>query len=213
MKCFFPIPLPDNTKTGWSCGEVAVIVALEYLRVLPPLNEKEAEKLTKKIPGYNTWPEQLLRIASVYPMIQAIVYRSRSFMTPPVEHVCKYYPILSAERLLAETDVDDLEIAIRECEKNGQYVVKNVILKTILDEVKSGRAVIVWVCFDTLYKKNANDGFNAHYVIVTGFDSEYVYVHECGSSKRLPEANKPIKRERFVKALGPDPSFMVWYLK
>lgn len=51
---FAPIPLPDNTKTGWSCGEVSVISVLKYFNVLPLLNEEMAREVTHKIPTYNT---------------------------------------------------------------------------------------------------------------------------------------------------------------
>lgn len=210
IKDFLPIPLPDNTKTGWSCGEVAIVATLKYFDTESLLDEEQARVLTHKIPEYNTWPEQLLRIASVYPAVHATIYRSRLFTIPASKHIHKYYSIISAEQLLKETDVNDLEIAIQECEKNNQYLIKDITLETIFDEVRKGNVVIPWACSSTLYGRNMDKGFNAHYVIVTGFDSDYIYVHECGGTNKLPEANKPIERERFMKALGPDPNFMAW---
>ena len=209
-KNLLPIPLPDNTKTGWSCGEVAVIAALEYLGIEPLPDEEQARVLTHKIPEYNTWPEQLLRIAFAFSTVGAVIYRLKSFTIPASEHVRKQYPAISAERLLRETDINDLEAAIKECEKNNHYLTKDFTLETILLETEKGNVVIPWVCFDTLYGRNTDKGFNAHYVIVTGFDSYYIYVHECGGINKLPEANNQIRREQFIKALGPDPIFMVW---
>lgn len=207
---FLTIPLPDNTKTGWSCGEVAVISALEYLNIEPRLTEESARKLTHKIPTYNTWPEQLIRIAFIYPTVSVTIYRSKLFSFPIHDYICSQYEEVSAERLLKETDVNDLEDAIKECENNNQCVIKNITLETILGEVRPGKVVIVWVCFDTLYGPDTAKGFNAHYVIVTGFDPDNVYVHECGGLHSRPEANKPIQRGLFMKALDPDPNFMVW---
>lgn len=209
-KNFLSIPLPDNTKTGWSCGEVAAIATLKYLNAQPALDEDGARELTHKIPAYNTWPEQLLRIAFAYPEIHAIIYRTKTFNVPIAEHICQSYSGVAAQHLLEETDENDLEKALQECEKRKSYSIQNITLETILAQVRPGRVVIPWACFDALYRENISNGFNAHYVIITGYDLQYVYVHECGGINKLPEANKLIERERFMKALGPDPNFMVW---
>lgn len=211
-KTLLPIPLPDNTKTGWSCGEVAVISTFDYFNVRPLLNEERAMILTHKIPKYNTWPEQLVRIASECSMINVTIHRSIPLTFPVSDYIRTHYTNISSECLIRETDIDDLEKAIQEYKNNGKYIIKKISLEDVLAEVISGRVVIVWCCFDTLYGNNTEKGFNAHYIVVTGFDSDYIYIHECGGVHKQPEANKPITHKQFMKALGPDPNFMVWSL-
>lgn len=146
----------------------------------------------------------------MYPMLSAMIYRSRPFSLPLYDYICKYYSTISSERLLKETDINDLENAVQESKNSNQYLTKDITLETILDNVHRNSIVIVWVCFDILYGRTTEKGFNAHYIIITGFDQAYVYIHECGGIHNPPEANKQIPRDRFLKALGPDPNFMVW---
>lgn len=204
------IPPTNNTETGYSCGEVAVMSMLRYL--LPeaaPLSRNKAEELTGKIPHYNTWPEQLVRISDEYPELDATIYRSHPITIPVDAYIRTQYGTHSAEVLIAETDLPDLEAAIIHSEKVDRYIISPFDMKFLLQNVIEGQVVIPWIDYDVLHERNTGI-FNAHYIIVTGYDKDNVTIHECGGITSLPVAHQKISTSRFFKELGPDPDFIVF---
>ncbi len=202
------IPLPDNASTGFSCGEVALLAAIEYLlpeRSVP--SREEIEALTQKLHDHNTWPEELARVADVYPELQATIYRAHPITIPVVDYIRRYYGPAN-EHIVAETNILSLETAIRDCETKGRYRIETFDLESLLGHVTKDKVVIGWFDTNVLYEYDS-DTFKPHYNIVTGYDLDCVFMHESGNSHTLPVAHQRIGHARFMKALGPTPNFLV----
>lgn len=202
------IPPAANAETGYSCGEVALQAAVQYL--LPeaePLTRAKAEELTRKLPNHNTWPEELARITELYPALEATIYRTHPIEPSVSEYVRRFYGPEN-EHLLEETNVPSLEEAIGECTEKGVYKFGPFDLETIFDLITENQVVIGWFDCNVLYEYEINN-FKAHYNILTGYDLDCVSMHESGNSHTLPVNHQRIGHERFMKALGPTPNLLV----
>lgn len=202
------IPLPDNSPTGFSCGEVALSAALKYLVPEQETPSREQlERLTRKLPDHNTWPEELARVEELHPELTATIFRTHPITGPAADYIRRHYGPTN-EHIVAETNLPSLEAAIIECETKGRYRIGAFDLESLLRHVTATAVVIGWFDINVLYEYET-DTFQPHYDIVTGYDLDCVSVHESGNAHTLPVAHQRIGHQRFMKALGPTPNFLV----
>lgn len=203
----FNIPPTDNTATGYSCGEVALVAAISYL--LPqseaPTREK-FEQLTCKISNYNTWPEELVVALKTYPELKPTIHRTHPVTVPADSYIRHYYGA-NNEHIVEETNLPNLEKAIKECEARGLYEIGPFTLESLLGHVTEDSVVIGWFNCNILYEYET-DTFKPHYNILTGYDLDCVSMHESGNLHSLPVAHQRVGHERFMKSLGPTPNFI-----
>lgn len=88
---------------------------------------------------------------------------------------------------------------------------RDMLLEELLGYISKDSVPIVLVNW---YAISGKDGFNGHFLPVTGYDKENVYVHNPGIAQAM--AHLPIKREVFLKAWkskGTDKDCVVVYRK
>jgi len=202
----FDIPPTDNTA-GYSCGEVALVAAISYL--LPDKERPTRERLesfTCKLPNYNTWPEELVGVMADYPELKMTIHRTHPIACPADAYIRCYYGERN-KHLVSETNLPNLEKAIKECEAKGLYKIGAFDLESLLGHVTEDQVVIGWFDCNVLYEYEI-DTFKPHFNIVTGYDLDCVSMHESGNLHSLPVAHERVGHERFIKALGPTPNFL-----
>jgi uncharacterized protein YvpB len=182
----FNIPF-FKQKDNTDCGISALKMAFAYLG--QEIEEREIEKLAGKKPGKGLGTINL-SIASAKKGFKTKFF-SKTINFNPENLKMDFYKKFAASDLINESN----KLANEARQAGAELVEKSIELNELLGHVKENSAVIVLLDWNTLLQKQ---GYQGHFVVITGFDKESIYVHN--SSINNPEKNKKIKKELFEKA-------------
>lgn len=184
------------------CGPLGLKMALAYLG-----EDYSFEKLSEEERQLDTglvWTLGIVRAAKClgFP-VKMYSVTNFSHQEDDLEYYKKY---ANDEGMLLLKELDN------ETKKLGVFVEeKNMSLDELLDFVSDSSIPIVLINWYILAKK---EGFSGHFVPITGYDDEFVYIHNPGLAS--PQAYMPVKRDIFLKAWeskGTDKDTVIVYRK
>ncbi|RJQ15689.1 hypothetical protein C4573_06045 [Candidatus Woesearchaeota archaeon] len=189
------IPFYKNDGDGSQCMQVAMKIVLKHF-----LNKdfalEELDKLTRR--KANRWTSTV-QIASVLQDLGLNVkYYSKEDLEPYLEgepFIRKHFG-KDAEKILSRIDVPVMVKATKKLLKYAIFEKKALSLKEIEQHLQQDHIPMVLIDYNKIIQKK--DFYQGHFVVLTGFDDQYVYYHESGPNN--PEANKKVKKELFKEA-------------
>ncbi len=191
-----------KSEKDTDCGPLALRMALAYLGEEHTFKEISEEE--RQIDTGLVWSIGIARAA------KKLGFKTKFISTTnfnPEEDDIEYYKKYSHDK--AKIILKELSDEIKEMQIEVQE--KNMSLKKLLNYVSKDSIPIALVNWFVIAGK---DGFSGHFLTITGYDDENVYVHNPGIVS--PMAYLPIKRDLFLKAWeskGTDKDTIVIYRK
>lgn len=191
-----------KSQTNTDCGPLALKMTLEYLG--KKLSFEEISKKERQLDSGLVWSAGIARAAKIFGFPAKIISMTNfNQETDDIEYYKKYSNDkckIVLKELLEEVRKIGVEVQERD-----------MPLKELLDYVSENSIPIVLINWKIVAGKK---GFSGHFLPITGYDEENVYVHNPGLAS--PMAHFPIKRELFVKAWeskGTDKDVIIIYKK
>ena len=204
------IPLYSNLKDDTHCFQACMKMALKHFFPEKNFSFRKLEKMTRKERGKGTWPmagavalEKMgLRVA-VFSMLDF-----RKFSKNALEYLGKEYGRGSGAIITENGSLDEAMKDSAEMVRRGIYRFRKLGTADIEKFFARGCMVILNVSHRHISDHEEEFG---HYVIMTGFDRERIYVHDPGLP---PRKDLGIRKSRFVKAWkhrkGEHETIVVW---
>lgn len=181
------LPVPFiQAKTDLDCGPLALQMVLAYFGKNYSIHE--IAKAQKQLDTGLVWSAGIARAAKV------LGFHVRFISSTNFDHQVDqidYYKHYSHDKGMLT--VKELHDELKQLQIPNEE--RNMSLKELLDMVTENSIPIVLVNWYVLARK---EGFSGHFLPITGYDEEFVYVHNPGMAS--PQAHLPIKRERFKEA-------------
>jgi len=191
-----------KSKIDTDCGPLALIMALAHLgerHTFKEISEKERQIDTGLV-----WSVGIARASKVLGFPTKFVSTTNFSHEESDIDYYKKYSHDKAKIVLKELSEEIKKIGVEVQERN-------MTLKELLSYVSENSIPIVLVNWYVIAGK---DGFSGHFLSVSGYDEENVYVHNPGLASAMPHL--PIKRDVFLRAWeskGTDKDTVIIYRK
>ncbi|MBU3941267.1 MAG: peptidase C39 family protein [Nanoarchaeota archaeon] len=191
------IPFYENNGDGNQCMQVAMKSVLKYF-LDKDFSLSELDNLTGRKEDFWTYTSQIVSV--LYDLGLDLKFYSKEDLKPFLrgESFIKEHFGKDADKILKFTDVP---IVVKTTEKLLKYNIfekRKLSLKEIQICLEKGYVPMVLIDYNKITRKT--DFYQGHFVVVTGFDKEYLYFHESGPNN--PEPNKKVRKEFFEEAIN-----------
>ena len=191
-----------KSKKDTDCGPLALRMALAYLGERHTF--KKIAKEEKQIDTGLVWSVGIARASKVLGFPAKFISTTNF---NPEESDIDYYKKYSHDK--AKIVLKELSDEIKKIGVEVQE--RNMPLEELLSYISENSIPIVLVNWYIIAGK---EGFSGHFLPVTGYDKENIYVHNPGLTSAMPYS--PIKRSIFLRAWeskGTDKDTIVIYRK
>ncbi len=172
------------SKTDSDCGPVALKMALEYFGESHSVEELKMEE--RALESSMVWSSGIARAARKLGFPVRLISIS-NFKMDDLDFYKKHAND-KAKIVLAELSAEMRELGVEVEERS-------MALDELLGFVSKDSIPIALVNWFVI---SGRDGFHGHFLPITGYDEEYVYVHNPGIANAMH--HMPIKRELFLSA-------------
>jgi len=158
----------------------------------------ELDKLTGRKENFWTYTPQIVSV--LYDLGLNLKFYSKEDLEPFLEgesFIRKHFG-KDADKILKFTDIPILVRAIKKLLNYNIFEKRVLSLEEIEKHIKQGHVPMVIIDYNKIIRKK--DFYQGHFVIVTGFDEEYIYYHESGPKNAEP--NKKVRKEIFKDAIN-----------
>lgn len=190
-----------KSKTDTDCGPLALKMVLSYFD--EDYSFEELAKLEKQLDAGFVWSTGIALAANKLGF--RVKFISKTNFNPE-ETDLKYYQEHYDEQ--ARNVLNELREELKEKDIEVQ---KDMSLSELLSYVSKDSIVIIALNWNIVTGK---DGFCGHFVPITGYDDENIYVHNPGIASAMPYL--AIKRDLFLKSWeskGTDKDTVIIYRK
>lgn len=174
-----------KSKKDTDCGPLALKMALSYLGENHSFDE--IAKLERQLDTGLVWSVGIARAANKLGFPVRFVSSDNFNQEDDIDYY-KQYSDNKGMIILKELkdEIENSDIKIEE---------KNMPLDELLSNVSEKSIPIVLINWNVIAKK---EGYNGHFVPITGYDSGRVYIHNPGIAKAMPYLS--IGKELFIKS-------------
>ena len=175
-----------KSKKDTDCGPLALKMALEYFG--KKYSFEKLSKEEKQLDSGLVWTLGIARASKVLGFKTKIISKN-NFSHEEAD--IKYYEKYSNDegKIILKKLNDELKVL---CVGMSE---KDLKLNELLEFLTLDSIPIVLINW---FELTGSEGYSGHFVPITGYDSEFVYVHNPGLANAM--AHMPIKRELFVRA-------------
>jgi hypothetical protein len=194
-KIMLDVPFYKNSGDGKRCFQTAMNSAIKYF-----LDEdfplKDLDIMTGRKTGKWTFTTQI--IPALYELGLDIKYYST---TDPENYIRGEEYIKDtfgkdAKKMLENIDVDVMVDSAKNVTEYDVFEKKKITIEEIEEHIRQEHIVMVLIDANVFSGK---DGFQGHFVVLTGYDEDHIYYHETGPKE--PEPNRKIKKNLFILAM------------
>jgi len=189
------VPFYENNGDGKQCMQVAMKIALKHV-LGREYSLEELDRLTNRKAGCWTWTTQI--VPALYDLGLDVRYFTSSDPKPYLggeKYLQEKYGA-EAENMIAQTDINALVKSIRHLEKYDLVEIRKLTQSEIEEHLRQSRLVLI--LFNSRIVYPSPGPYNGHFVVLTGFDSDYFYYHESGPN--FKEKNKAVKKDILLAA-------------
>jgi len=191
-----------KAKKDVDCGPLALKMVLEYFGEKYSIDE--LSKLEKRLDAGTVWSAGIARAAKKLGFDVKIISTSNFDLEEDDIEYYKKYANNKGKIILKELieELKGLGVKIQE---------KDMSLNELLIFVSKDSIPIVLINW---YVLTGKEGFNGHFLPITGYDEENIYVHNPGLASAMPYL--AIKKDLFTKAWeskGTDKDTIIIYRK
>jgi len=189
------IPFYKNDEEGNQCVQVAMKTVLKYF-LKKDYSLDKLDKLTGRREGKWTWTFQMV------PVLHDLGLKVKFYSKEDIEPYLEGEPFIrkhfgkDAGKVLKHSDVDVIANSARNTLKYNVFEKKVLSFDEIEQHIKENHVSLVVIDHNKIVGKKGL--YQGHFVVITGFDKDYVYYHEPGPKN--PEPNKKILKEVFIEA-------------
>jgi hypothetical protein len=190
-----------KSKKDTDCGPLALKMAAEYLGKKASFDK--ISKLERQLDSGLVWSAGIARAAKKLGFGVKFISTSNFSHEEGIDYYKKYAND-KGKMILEELKKEIKELGV-------EIIEKDMDLNELLSYVGEKSIPIVLINWYIIVEK---DGFSGHFASVTGYDDDYVYVHNPGLAQA--QAYLKISREKFTKAWeskGTDKDTVIIYSK
>lgn len=187
------------------CYEAAMQSVITFYYPESSVTLEELDELVGRKPGYWTWTCQLV------PVMHRLGVRVEYFTEDDLEQQGTTAGLIQLlkevyqepgefERVRKKTDLEVVSARARESIDSGLYKRQRLAWPEIEARMRAGAIPMVLLDYNVLVKRDGP--YQGHFVVVTGFDNDWVTYHE--NSEKVAEANRKVRKEDFIQAWNLD---------
>lgn len=187
------IPFVKN-ENGAQCMQSAMASVLKYFG--KDYSLEELDKLTGRTD--DRWTSSCQGVLVLHELGLNVHYYSRAEIEPFLQgepYVRKHFGP-DAEEILKHADLDAWVKAAKKVLELNVFENKKLSWQEVEENINKGNPMIFLIDQNIVLDKLGE--YAGHYVVLTGFDENYVYYHESGPNHL--EANRKVSKEKFIAA-------------
>ncbi len=192
---FLPVPFYENKGDGNQCMQVAMKSVLKYF-LDKDFSLDELDRLSDRKNGFWTSTPQVANV--LYELGLKVIYYSSSDLNFFLrgESFFREHFGRDAEKILKFVDFPVVSFHVKKLLKYDIFERKKLSFNEIEFHIEQGHVPLMLFDYNKLVGK---EGFyQGHFVVVTGFDDQYIFYHESGPKD--PEPNKKVLKSVFIDA-------------
>ncbi len=185
-----------NTKDDTHCYQACIRIVLKAIFPKKEFSFEELDKLTNKPKGKWTWyPASLVSLDNMGLTVKLYsMFNYKRFSIEGEKYLYDSFSKDDADIIIKNSDVSSAVKDTKKMLKKGIFHKKSMNFKDVENFFKKDYFIILWVNSRLLNRFN---GFVGHFVVLIGFDKNYVYIHDPG---RPPRPNRKVLKKHFLKA-------------
>lgn len=191
------IPFYENCGDGNQCMQVAMKIVLKHF-LNKDYDLEELDNLTNRKENLWTYTPQIVSV--LHDLGLDLKFYSKENLEHYLEgeeFIRKHYG-QDAEKILKFTDVPTVIKATEKLLKYNVFENKILSLKDIEENIINGNVPMILLDYNKITRIKGL--YQGHFVVVTGFDDEFIYFHESGPKNA--EHNKKVKKKYFEEAIN-----------
>jgi len=191
------IPFYENTGDGNQCMQVAMKSVIKHF-LNKDFSLEELDTLTNRKEKFWTYTVQIVSV--LYDLGLEVKLYSKEDLEPFLEgepFMRKHFG-KDADKILKLTDIPAVIDAIKRLLDYNIFEKKVLSVHNMESHIKKGHVPLVLIDYNKIVRKD--DSYQGHFVVLTGFDEEYMYYHESGPKDAEP--NKKVKKKFFEEAIN-----------
>ncbi len=189
------VPFYENDSDGKQCMQVTMRSVIKHF-FNRNISLAELDKLTGRKEGFWTWTHQIVPV--LYDLGLKVKNYGASDLRPFLEgepYIRRTYG-KDAEKMLKFTDMTVMLSTLKKMLKYDLFEKRVLQFSELEDHIKQGHVPLLLIDNNKITGKD--DLYQGHFVILTGFDEEYVYYHDSGP--KHPEPNRKVLKSVFIDA-------------
>lgn len=195
-KFMLQLPFYKN-EAGTSCMQASMQVALKHF-LDKEYSIKELDKLTGRKEGLWTYTSQAASVLNDLSLNIRFYSKTDIKLFLGGEKFIRENYGKDAEQILKYTDLPVVIEATKKLLNNNIFKQKLLSVEELEESVKRGYVVIVLIDLNKILGVEGH--YRGHYVNITGFDVDSIYIHDSGPLNA--EANKKVDKQIFIDAMN-----------
>ena len=184
---------PDNTH----CFQACLKMVLKYFFPEKEFTFEELDKITDKPKDKWTWScTALVELKNIGLKIKHYsIFNYNVFSKNGADCIRKTYDKEVAEEMIENSDIEsEIENAKKMIEEDI-FELKELSFNDVENWFKEGYIILLLINSKMI---NNELGYSGHYVVLTGFDEDNIFIHDPQIKNGLP--NRKVKKDLFIKA-------------
>lgn len=190
------VPFYPNTPDNLHCYQAALKMILKYFLPKKNFAWRQLEKMTAMKKGKWTWATQgLINLHKMGFNIKDIdTFDIEKFIQIGKDYLLEKYGQKVANAQEKMSDLDKERRLYKEYQKLNIHEERLPDLEDIYNLIESGYLV---GCNINAYALDRQEGYSGHFVVIFGYDENYLYMHDPGLP---PRKNREVNFKQFSKA-------------
>lgn len=203
------LDIPFIKSRGFECGQACVAMMVKFFKPSFKPDFDQINKIIHHKKGMYTFPPQLAIILNKYGI------KTKAFSSNPVKkstedpNQFKKWFGKDYKHEMKYVDIPSFDFMVDEMKKRNLFSIKKTKFEDLLNLFKNGYLVAMPIDWNTLSGKKGP--YNGHFVIISGIDEEYIYVHNPDVGPFVKCKKELLKKAWEHPAIAQD--FLVAYKK
>jgi len=184
---------PDNTH----CFQACLKMILKYFFPEKDFTYEELDKISDKPKDKWTWRcNALVELKKMGLNIKTYSsFDYNDFIKNGADYIRKRYDKEVAEKMIGMSDIESEIENTEKMLKENIFELKELLFEDAENFFKKNYVIILLVNSRIINNKS---GYSGHFVILTGFDKDSIFIHDPSIENGSP--NRKVKKDLFVKA-------------
>lgn len=190
------IPFYSNAKDDTHCYQACLKMILKHIFPKKNFTFKKLDKLTNKPKAKWSWyPAGLVSLHKMKLIVKLYsMFDYKKFSQEGKKYIYSLFPKENAETIIENSDILSAVKDTKRMLKRKIFRKERIDFIKVEEFFKRSYDIILWVNSGLLNRTNK---FTGHFVVLIGFDKNYIYVHDPGLP---PRPNRKVSKKHFLKA-------------
>ncbi|MCB9802080.1 MAG: peptidase C39 family protein [Pseudomonadales bacterium] len=190
------VPFYPNTPDNTHCYQAALKMVLKFFWPEEAYSLDELDEVTAKVDGLWTWPiAGLLWLQEKHAEVSMIdAFDFHAFVKDGGQYLLDFYGDEVGSAQIAHSDIEQEISFAQQALKTLSIEKRSARMADVKALLEDGFLVI---CNVNANAPNNKEGYTGHFVVITGFDENGLYMHDPGLP---PRRNRRVSYEHFTSA-------------